>query len=108
MDEPRARVGDPETSHDAAESVSEFTMTVTRMRILELLRRHGPMTDPHLLLTFRATYGDRTCSESGLRTRRHELCKAGMVRDTGERVQLPSGRRAVVWEAVLEPRALAA
>lgn len=39
-------------------------------------------------------------SESGLRTRRSELTAAGLVRDTGSRVRLPSHRYAIVWSAV--------
>lgn len=39
-------------------------------------------------------------SESGIRTRRSELVKRGMIVDTGKRVTLDSGRQAKVWAIV--------
>ena len=43
---------------------------------------------------------DGVLSPSGARTRRAELVVKGLVYDTGERVTLLSGRRAIVWSAV--------
>ena len=39
-------------------------------------------------------------SVSGLRTRRSELVKRGLVKDSGKKRKLESGRMAVVWEVV--------
>lgn len=93
----RARITDPETSHDAAASIPEVRITLTRQRVLALLHREGPMSDADLWHAFASTHGERAASPSGLRTRRAELAAAGLVVDTGQRRQLPSGRYAVVW-----------
>jgi hypothetical protein len=94
----RTRKGDPETSLAAAESVTKITVKQTA--VLMMLRESGPATDEEisrryvgggLLLTPQ--------SESGLRTRRSELVRRGLVRNSGERRRLVSGRMATVWEA---------
>lgn len=93
-----ARATDPETSHAAAASIPSEKLRVSQQTILELLRLQGPMDD--------RTIGDvynmldlPFQSESGLRTRRAELVRLGLVVDTGDRVVLPSGRKAIVWSA---------
>ena len=99
--EAHARRGDPDTSHDAAASITD--LTARRAAVLDLLRRDGWMTDE----TIHDHYQDGDIqppqSPSGLRTRRSELVTLGLVCDTGEREILRSGRRAVVWRAVDEP-----
>jgi hypothetical protein len=92
VDEPRSRQTDPETSHDAAASVRN--RTETQEGILNALYEWGKMTDQELV----DWYEGPKASPSGLRTRRAELVKMGKVRDSGQRVVLPSGRRAIVWE----------
>lgn len=88
-----ARNTDPNTSHEAAASVNNIT--ATQEFILEMLDRH-PMTDVSLVEYFKAVPGPRA-SESGIRSRRAELVAAGRVVDSGERVKLASGRRAIIW-----------
>ena len=96
----RARATDPDTSHQAALSVSN--LPDRQKWVLWLLQDHGPMTDLELLTKYRDRRWEQspTQSESGLRTRRKELVDLGLVRDSGHRRKLPSGRNAIVWEVV--------
>lgn len=87
-----ARRSDPGTSWEAAESVTGIRES--QAEVLALFREHGPMTDEEA----RARYRGRQ-SVSGFRTRRSELVDRGLVRDTGERRRMTTGRRAVVWAA---------
>ncbi len=92
---PRARNTDPQTSHDAAESVSNLTQT--QAYVLKALAR--PRTDPQLIEAYRKLKRAPLASESGIRTRRAELVDRGLVQDTGERNLTPYGRKAIVWSA---------
>ena len=96
---PHARTTDPQTSHEAAESV--FNISSTQDGILTLLSIEG-MTDVELVESYgrfsRVSNGRvPMASESGIRSRRAELVKAGLVIDSGDRRKLPSGRNAIVW-----------
>ena len=93
---PRARRTDPATSHAAAHSVAHLRHN--QRVILTLLQLDGPMTDEELLYLWNDRIAERI-SPSGLRTRRCELVDMGMVRDSGDRRPLESGRMAIVWEA---------
>ena len=93
-----ARRTDPNTSHQAAASV-------TRIResqgfILTLFIELGPMPDDRLIMHANTKALGRRMSVSGIRTRRSELVRMGLVRDTGKRYRLPSGRLSIIWEAV--------
>jgi hypothetical protein len=90
----KARHSDPQTSHDAAESVKDITKT--QAFILKALRK--PLTDVALVDVYRAYKTAPRASESGIRSRRAELVKRGQVIDTGRRVKLASGRHAIVWQ----------
>jgi hypothetical protein len=89
---PHARTTDPETSHEAARSVSN----ITPLKHEILQRLMTPMTDTDLyqLLTISSRL---IVTESGVRSRRAELVQAGLVVDTGQRVKLATGRNAIVW-----------
>ena len=89
-----ARNTDPATSHDAADSVSEVTLT--QSFVLRVLRR--PRVDVELVRAYQNMKTAPRASESGIRSRRAELVKQGLVRDTGRRTRLESGRMAIVWE----------
>lgn len=91
-----ARRSDPDTSHAAAASISEQALTDGQRAVLQTLRRIGPAIDPQI----HAAYVGPWQSPSGIRTRRSELVVQGLVRDTERRVRLPSGRHAIVWDAV--------
>lgn len=90
-DVPHARRDDPDTSHEAAASVT--ALTATRLAILDVLDEWGPSTDEKIA----DLYDGPQASPSGLRTRRSELVRAGKVYDTGRRERLRSGRFAAVW-----------
>lgn len=89
----RARVSDPVTSHEAAESVDRITET--QEYVLKALRK--PRPDVQLIEAYRAFKRAPRASESGIRSRRAELVDRGLVIDTGRRVKLDSGRYAIVW-----------
>jgi hypothetical protein len=94
---PFARMSDPQTSHDAAESVENITPT--KQTILTIL--NTPKTDEELVRIFQAwaSHGSAPkASESGIRSRRADLVKSGRVIDTGERREISTGRKAIVWQ----------
>ena len=95
MIEPLARLTDPDTSHAAADSVTN--LTEKQSHVYWILKHHGPMTDQTLTDLHRVRGFPRQ-SESGLRTRRHELVEMGLIRDSQRRERLASGRQAIVWE----------
>ncbi len=70
----------------------------TRERILTLLSEAGPMADSELRLQYGRRWG-YDVSDSGLRTRRAELVRRGLVYDTGERITMRSGRLSIIWAA---------
>jgi hypothetical protein len=90
---PRARKTDPQTSHDAAESVER--VTDTQLYILQALRK--PRTDVQLVEAYGKLKRAPRASESGIRSRRAELVRKGLVVDAGIKQMLPSGRMAIVW-----------
>lgn len=94
---PVARRGDPETSHEAAASVTG--LRESQAEVLGVIRRRGPMTDEEVLKVL-SDRSERPWTPSGARTRRSELVTAGLVRDSGRRKRLPTGRRSILWEAV--------
>ena len=98
-----ARRSDPLTSHAAAASITPDQLRASHVAVLAVFRRVGAMHDERLLAAYadvtllHGTIGPRQ-SPSGLRTRRRELVDLGLLRDSGERVTLPSGRRSIIWE----------
>lgn len=89
----RARNTDPITSHLAAKSVRD--VTATQEYVLKALRR--ARTDVELVEAYNNLKTAPRASDSGIRSRRAELVRRGMVIDTGKRVRLDSGRYAIVW-----------
>lgn len=99
---PYARRTDPPTSHAAAASITEDALRRSQKAVLSFLRSQGPTADARLVARYEQiyeVYGWPKQSPSGLRTRRRELTDAGLVKDTGDRVRLDSGRNAIVWSA---------
>lgn len=93
---PHARNTDPQTSHDAAKSVNEVTRT--KKAILSLLRTH--QSDMQLVANYIKLVSQNKApkaSESGIRSRRAELVKLGLVKDTGKRDLSASNRQMIVW-----------
>lgn len=90
----KARNTDPQTSHDAAKSVKDITLT--KHYILKCLVR--ARTDVELVEAYGNLKNAPRASESGIRSRRAELVREGYVSATGLEVKLPSGRFAKVWQ----------
>lgn len=95
--DPRARSTDPRTSHAAAASVRN--VNDRQQAVLNCFRDHpGGLTDEDLEHAYDVGgYGPQQ-TDSGLRTRRHELVEQGLVRDSGRKGVTAAGRAAVVWE----------
>lgn len=96
-----ARSTDPETSHRAAASTGDLRLS--QGCILQLLRVFGPMTDEALCATyakFGVQYEYPRQSDSGIRSRRAELVRLGLVEYTGEKLPISTGRLARVWGAI--------
>ena len=66
--------------------------------VLRVMTKYGPCTDRTLVAAYHRS-GETPQSDSGIRTRRNELRNMGKVADTGKRVTLDSGRRAILWAA---------
>ena len=95
-----ARISDPETSHEAASSVSDISETQI---IIRALLAGYPMTDEELIRSYQNAVEQKIApmaSESGIRSRRAELVDRGLVRDSGRFGTTRSGRRSKIWEAV--------
>ena len=96
---PHARTTDPATSHDAAESVMDVTRTQFIIRALLT----SPATDEELVKRYLENQPHSNgvipkASPSGIRSRRAELYKLGLVVPVGYSLT-ESGRKAIVWEA---------
>lgn len=89
----RARKTDPETSHEAATSVRDVRRSY--QYVIRALRR--PAHDVVLIERYRKFATAPRATDSGIRTRRKELVRLGMIVDTGRKVKLDSGRQSIVW-----------
>lgn len=88
-----ARTTDPPTSHEAAASLSQIHITMTRQHILDILdKNRDGLTDEQIAERFTMPF-----TPSGIRTRRSELVAGGLVVDTGRKALTRSRRRAIVW-----------
>lgn len=95
-----ARNTDPETSHAAAASLPDERLRRSQQAVYDVLQHCGPLTDVELIMQYQRYGGLPAQSESGIRTRRSELVRRGMVEWTGEKRRLVSGRQANVWVAL--------
>lgn len=103
-DEARARRGDPSTSQAAAESVQD--LRPRQKAVLACFQRYGTMTDEQLVELYRERRGVHEWprqSESGIRTRRVELERAGHLQPVGT-TRLRSGRLGTKHQVTI-PRA---
>jgi hypothetical protein len=83
-----ARNSDPDTSRQGPDT---SRMTKQRLEVLLLLRQR-PRTDEELVSALAGVM-----SASGARTRRAELVRQGLARDSGERRRNATGRKVKVW-----------
>jgi len=93
----RARRTDPKTSKEAAETVRNLRRS--QIRIYTILLAYGPMTDEQIYAKMKERGWE--ISPSGCRTRRNELVEVGLVEAGGRYGLTKSGRRAIVWQAVM-------
>jgi hypothetical protein len=99
FDAPRARREDPETSKQAADSIPLERLTRTQELVIYGLSTHGPATDEELISVFRSRWPGSRISDQSICSRRAELVRKGLVRDSGNRRRTQHGQRSVVWEA---------
>lgn len=102
----RSRHTDPRTSHDAEPTTG---LRERQAAVYRLVRDHGPLSDERLVELYGSTPGLPRQSESGIRTRRHELALAGhLIRDSYG--QTRAGNRCALWRVAVgtgaEPAAL--
>src|SRR5262245_47539039 len=100
-DEAHARNTDPWTSHAAAHLISPQDLRESQRAVFDCFTVNGPMHHQRLVETYaydRVVTGWPLQSESGLRTRTHELVAVGLLRNSGNVVTLPSKRKSIVWE----------
>lgn len=90
-----------QTSFDAWRSLDG--LAAAQAAVLQVLAEVGPCTDEHLVAVYRSEPDMPRQSPSGIRTRRSELVRAGLVVDSGGRDQTISGRWAVAWTVNLSP-----
>ena len=80
---PRARRTDPVTSHEAARSIPLDSLTERQQAVLLVFQGEGSMSDEMLLVAYRSakwrSFKLPKQSDSGLRTRRSELSRAGLL-----------------------------
>jgi len=91
-----ARSTDPITSHEAGESITYKTATEIQKNILVLFMKHKTLDDKTLLKYYRGAF-DSEVADSSVRTRRHELVEAGLIKDSGLKIKQRNGRRAILW-----------
>lgn len=97
----RARRTDPPTSHEAARSVKD--LRASQYAVLRCFFECGPMHDEMLV----ARYTGPPQTDSGLRTRRREIERLGLLQDSGKTATTRSGRATVVWQTTPEGQRLA-
>lgn len=96
-----ARRTDPDTSHAAAASVSDIRQS--QYAVLKVLRKRSAQgfTDEELVAAYEVFAGGNRAypyqSTSGIRTRRSELVRLGLVEDSGVKRVMTTGRMARVW-----------
>ncbi len=92
-----ARTTDPTTSHEAAQSVRNETLT---QRVILSILGISPLTDEELVNKYQAMQRGLStiprASASGIRSRRNELAQAAKVFPVGYK-KTESGRKAIVW-----------
>ncbi len=94
---PFARGTDPQTSHDAANSIAD--VTPLQERILQCFDTYGAMADEELIRQYKRTYGIHwPAADSSIRSRRKELVDKGKLLPTFSRAMTNAGRQSIVWD----------
>lgn len=90
-DTPRARRGDPATSHEAAD---HNDVEKSLGLVLSALKAFGPSADHELV----ELLGQSGFTPQRLRTARAALVERGLVEESGIYRLTPHNRRAIVWQ----------
>jgi len=100
-----ARGTGPETSHQAAKSLSSDTLRRSQYAVLSVLcgALDGSATDEELVGEYsvrcvKPSWNIARQSDSGIRTRRKELVSQGLVENSGKKVRSVTGRMMIVWQ----------
>jgi uncharacterized protein (DUF2225 family) len=96
-----ARKTDPDTSHQAANSVTN--LREKQRQVYCVLKEFGPLTDKELISIYNeaaAQHIVKPQATSGIRTRRSELVGQGLVRTAGKTKSPTSKRPRYRWEAL--------
>lgn len=95
---PSARSTDPETSHEAADSV--WNPSAVQAVVFRIIEERGPISDTELIWH----YGHEAArqkiylpTDQSIRSRRAELVNAGQVEFSGFYGLTPNGRRTRKW-----------
>lgn len=98
-----ARTSDPVTSHAAAADAVQRSTTI-RERVALILEAAGRgMTHDAIISEYRrqaSRLGWPPASDSGIRTRVHELVQAGRVEQSAAAARSKYGRASILWRAV--------
>lgn len=110
-DSARARIDDPETSHEAADSISRKAREDSAREVLVIIAEATTsLTAEAIYETHEARafmgWAERTYSPSRIRTGLSQLVDDGQVTETAERGKTKTGRSAKTWQ--LTPRGIAA
>ena len=92
-------VRDPSPSFEAAQAITAEKLTDVQERVLSLLRILGPTTDDELIGWWLEYNPDTRATDQSIRSRRAELVRKGLVRDSGRDGKSKHGNKATVWEA---------
>ena len=93
-----ARNSDPQTSHDAADSVQD--LTEVQNRIMQLFDKYHSMSDEELIVAYAKQFASYfPSSESSLRSRRSELTHKGFLVDSGRKSVTKAGRATTIWQS---------
>src|SRR5574337_68439 len=92
-----ARRSDPRTSHEAAAGFSEDKLTEIQRDVLDYFRRFKSGSDEDLY-EYLVRSKKYLATQSTLRTRRSELVRKGLLRDSGKRLKNAGGHSMIMWE----------
>ncbi len=95
LDTPTARRSDPITSHQAAAAQTPAKVRTEHLLVLELLQWE-PLSDFELAARASQALG-RIVKQTSLGVRRGELCKIGLVADSGTKGTSDTGSPCIRW-----------
>jgi len=84
-----------------AYAMKELGLTDNQAHVLSCFNKDELLSDKTLAYVYRAQemlHKWKPQSDSGIRSRRSELVKLGLLVDSGESVRSDSGRHMVLWE----------